>query len=175
VAAVVTGLVALLVAFFGLQGSAGPLAGHASAARVAGFGAGMVAFLILGILARTGGWLQPSISQRVEAYRTAGYPDPVALDVALYEHVGLLSGGLKGVTAPAGPTQGSGILFSDGADPNCSALAGDRFARAGDRAEAMRQTGGAWAAVGTVAAGLDPAEGASLTAAAWELACRPRG
>ena len=174
VAAVVTALVALLVAFFGLQGSAGPLKANASAARVAGFGVGMLAFLILGVLARTGGWLQPSISQRVGAYQAAGYADPLAHDLALYEHLGLLTGSLKGQSAPEAPVPGSGILFSDKADPNCGALAATRFDQPADRIEAMRQTGADWAAVGAAAAALAPAEGAALADAAWGLACRPR-
>ena len=173
VGAVVTALVALLVAFFGLQGSAGPLKANASAARVAGFGGGMLLFVVLGVLARAGGWLQPGIETRVLHYEAAGYAAPLARDIALYEHTGLLTGTLKDNKPEATPPRGAGLLFSDEADPNCAVLSASMFQSPEARLQAMQQSGGAWQTVGEAAAGLAPAKGSALAEAAWQLACRP--
>ncbi len=171
VGAVVTALVALLVAFFGLQGSAGPLKANASASRVAGFGGGMLLFLILGVLARAGGWLEPSMADRVKAYEVAGYSPELSREVALFDQSNLLTGSLKDQTPGEMPGKRSGILFSDGDDPSCAVLAQTLFDTPAARLTAMQQSGGAWKTVGELGAQLGPDKGAALAEAAWQLAC----
>lgn len=173
VGAVVTAILAVLVAFFGLQGSAGPLKAEASAARVAGFALAMAATLVLGVLARTHGWLQPTVAQRVSAYENAGFPADRARELALFAHAGLLTGSLSGQTAPDRPTPGSGMLFSEEAAADCTALAAEQFDTPDQRLQAMTDSGGAWERVAAAARAAPPPERAAIAQAGWRLACRP--
>jgi len=171
VGAVVTALIALLVTFFGLQASDAKLSAKASAARIGGFGLGMSVLLVVGVLARSHGWLQPSIGDRVDHYVGAGFAPAIALDLALFDQSGLLTGSLAGQTAPERPTATSGLLFTDKGDPNCTTLAADRFDHPEDRFKAMQQAGGEWAVVGKRAAAAGGQTGTRLAEAGWLLAC----
>jgi hypothetical protein len=171
VVGVVTALVALPVAFFGLSGGVGTLKAHASAARVVGFGAGMLAFLVLGVLARTHNWLQPGIGERVTVYEAARYPADVARELALYEHLGFRSGMLKELT-PSNTPVGAGMLFSDSGGSECALLAAERFGQAGYRVQAMQRSPGEWKVVGDAASRLPAEQAAELMDAAWTLGCR---
>lgn len=173
VGAVVTALVALLVAFFGLEGSAGPLKANASARRVAGFGLGMALFVVLGVLARAGGWLQPGISDRVQAYEAAGYNAALAHELALYDHNGLLTGSLTKQKPPETASRREGLLFADEGDPGCAVLDGALFDTPEARLNAARQSGGAWERLARDAGELGPAKGAAVFESAWQLACSP--
>lgn len=171
VASAVGALLALLVTFFGFVQTNGTMATRTSGARLAGFGLAMAAALIGGIALRSHGALGPSFADRVARFAVEGMPRDRALDLAIYEHLGLRMGQLAQVEAPKVAPAGSPYAFSDAGDPACAMLDADRYADVKARLVAMQSRGGAWAAVARFGVDLPADQARALADAAFALRC----
>ncbi len=171
VASAVGALLALLVTFFGFVQTNGTMATRTSGARLAGFGLAMAAALIGGIALRSHGALGPSFADRVARFAVEGMPRDRALDLAIYEHLGLRMGQLAQVEAPKVAPAGSPYAFSGAGDPACAMLDADRYADVKARLVAMQSRGGAWAAVARFGVDLPADQARALADAAFALRC----
>jgi hypothetical protein len=171
VASAVGALLALLVTFFGFVQTNGTMATRTSGARLAGFGLAMAAALVGGIALRSHGALGPSFADRVASFAVEGMPRERALDLAVYEQLGLRMGQLAQVEAPKAAPAASPYAFSGAGDPSCAMLDADRYAEVKARLAAMQSRGGAWAAVARFGADLPQAQASALADAAFALRC----
>lgn len=176
VAGVVTGLVAILGALFGLRSEAasGPLPGG-NAGRVAGFAVAGTLAVVVGLVARTHGWLEPSPAHIRERWQAAGFSENDARDLAAFERLGLVPAGRQAGEAKTAAAR-TGALFANAADNDaCDALLARSYGSAAAMAGAMQAEGGVWAKLAaSVAADLDDAARlAALKAAVSALCERP--
>ena len=149
VASASAAILALLVTFFGFGGTVGALQPKVSAARVLGFGILMSAGLIGGIVLRAEGTLGPSFKQRVGRFEMKELPKNRAIELAIFEHSGLLTGSLANVSKPEKAPATSAYAFAsegDGPDPACGGIT--ILPGTAAKVDAMTNEGGDWAVFG---------------------------
>ncbi len=176
VAGVVTGLVTILGTLFGLrsESAAGPISGG-NGGRVAGFAVTGTLAVLVGLVARTHGWLEPSPAHIRDRWVAAGFEEGEASALAAFQRLGLVPAGRQTGEAKTA-NAGTGALFADPADNDaCDALLARPYGSAAAMAGAMQAEGGVWARLaGSVATGLDDAPRlAALKAAISALCQRP--
>ena len=169
-AAVASGLVALLAAFFGLAKDA-PTGASDWLQRVIGFGVVGIIASLLGLQLRVSDAFAPSVDHG-PGLTTAGFDKPEALAIVRYRRFGVTP-----AAATSGPADAvragavrSTVLFGASAQ-TCSELEPRRFASVDETLATFARRGGSWAAVASVAGPLDAAGRARLVEAAWKLAC----
>jgi hypothetical protein len=172
VAGVVTGLVGLLGTILGLRSedAAGPLPGG-NAARVGGFAVAMAVILVLALLVRTHGLLEPSPAERAAAWAEAGFSAKEAAEIVVFERTGLLP---KNRTAGAavGTKGGTGALFGADSAEICDTLLSRNYGAAQALDGALRAEGGPWEALAaSVSNSLNDAERLRGLRGALEAAC----
>lgn len=174
VASAAAAILALLVTFFGFGGSVGALRVRVSAARVLGFGIAMALFLVGGIMLRAHETLGPSFAERVDRFVAGGIDKERARDLAIYQHLGLRTGHLAELEAPATVPATSPYAFSlteDRADPNCAALDSRYLSNPTERLRAMAQSPEPWASAGRSGLERPAAEHASIAEEAFRSRC----
>jgi hypothetical protein len=175
-AAVASGLVAILAAFFGLAKDA-PTSAPDWLQRVIGFGLVGIVALLVGLHLRVTDSFAPSLAREVQELTAAGFDKPDALTVVRFRRFGLLpSGPVTGTPLPAGAgVKGtadtrSTVLFGASAQ-TCAELDPRRFANPDEALAAFTRRGGAWGALTPLATPLDGAARQRLVNVAWKLAC----
>lgn|GEM_PF-1101729 len=145
VAGVASGLVALLGALFGLRSEAapGPLPGG-NGARVAGFAAAGILAVLLGLAARTHGWLEPSPAETRERWVAAGFTAENARALTAFRHLGLVPAGRTAGEAKTANARTGALFANPGDNAACDALTARRYETASALAGAMRAEGGVW-------------------------------
>lgn len=175
-AAVASGLVAILAAFFGLAKDA-PSGAPDWLQRVIGFGlVGMVALLV-GLHLRVTDSFGPSLGREVQELVAAGFDKPDALTIVRFRRFGLVPGGMPArsshepaALATSAPSARSTVLFGASAQ-TCAELDPRRFADPNEALAAFTRRGGAWGAVTPLTAPLDGGARQRLVEVAWKLAC----
>lgn len=174
-AAVASGLVAILAAFFGLAKDA-PTSAPDWLQRVIGFGLVGIVALLFGLQLRVMDAFAPSMVREVQELTAAGFDKADALTVVRYRRFGLLPGGP--VTGPAlvagtgakGTDPRSTVLFGASAQ-TCAELDPRRFSDANEALAAFTRRGGTWAALPPLVAPLNNAARGRMIDVAWRLAC----
>ena len=145
VAGAITAMVALIGTILGLrsESAAGPIPGG-NGGRVAGFALAASLALVLGVMARTHGMLEPSPAFVRDQWVQAGFPPDAARDLAAFQRLGLVP---KGQTAGEGRTSkaGTGALYASGVtDDACDALQNRSYGTLAALKSALQAEGGLW-------------------------------
>jgi hypothetical protein len=105
-ASVVSGLVAIPAAFFGLAKDS-PTSAPEWLQRVIGFGVLGIVALLFGLHLRVADYFAPSLSGEVQALTSAGFDKPEALALVRFRRFGLLPSGATTASCPKSRSAGS--------------------------------------------------------------------
>lgn len=176
VGSVLTALLALLGAFFGLSGagkrgsgSSAPAPNTPGNVRLICFSAAAVLATLGGLVLRTGGHLSPSLQERQAAWQTLAFTEREAGQLVAFETLGLNFFADTSLGAVPRPDLHSS-LFADRPD-YCTSLARSRFASDEIWLRALAASGGAWQAVSENLSGLAPSARLQAVQAIWRLPC----
>jgi hypothetical protein len=191
VGAVISGLVALLATYLGLNGSALPKKPGERAkslsevsrshVRIACFSAGAIIGVLLGVVLRTHDALGISKADRLKEWRNLGLSDHEARHLVVLGELGLVpktwppsSDSTPIDVSPDGKENRRTRvteLYGATAD-ECRQLRPDQFSSPAETVNAWKLQGGKWAEAGNVVASTSPETQASAAQAIWDLACK---
>jgi hypothetical protein len=164
-------LTALLAAFFGLAKTSDQLqASMLRAIRIAGFSLACTLGVILGLTARTHGWLSASIQSQVNDWKAAGASPSDALAYVAYQQLGIVPAKMSVSTIPAASRSETGLFANHGIQ-NCSDLLNARYDSATLRVQAMQQAGGSWAVFANSLATVPADQVGRVADAGYQLVC----
>ena len=146
VGAVLAGLLGLIGALLGLGKVDIGILRSGNSDRIIGFGAGAVIAVAGGLYIRANDLLSPTAQELVEDWKDAGVGGELAIDLAIYQKLGLSRGGLKPTTG-AKATHTSSVLFAGEDGGACDRLDNPVYTDPAVLAEAMRIEGTEWAAL----------------------------
>ncbi|WP_027132923.1 hypothetical protein [Geminicoccus roseus] len=173
VGSVLTALLALLGAYFGLAGGRRPAEAapqaHPRSIRMIAFSMGAVLATLGGLYLRTGDRLSPSLKERQAAWRELAFSEREAAQLVALETVGLNLFQDATVAAVPNPARQSS-LFGDRLEA-CTSLPPRRFADEQAWVAALSASSAAWRQVAQALAPLDPARQAAAMQAVWRLQC----
>jgi hypothetical protein len=166
VAGVISALVGLLVAFFGLLEKSSP--DGMKTLRIASFAVLCFAGVVLGIVSRAHEWFSPSVHTRIQKWVGAGYSPEEARALTAYESLGVVPKGQSVVEAPK--ALGS-LLFSDKNFSECDNLMPSHYRSGSDQVAAMQEAGPQWKALADSIYELNATTQEAVVKAAYRLAC----
>jgi len=145
VAGVVTALVALVGTVLGLrsESATGPVPGGNNG-RVAGFALAASLTLLLAVMARTHGILEPSPSFVRDQWVQAGFAPDAARDLAAFQRLGLVPNGQKTGEAKTSKAGTGGLYAAGVTDDACDALQSRTYGTLAALTSALRAEGGVW-------------------------------
>ena len=137
----------VLATVLGLRSEdAGGLLPGGNGARIGGFAVGMAIALMVGVVIRTHGMLEPSPSERAAAWVEAGLSEMDAVQLVAFERTGLIPAG-RTVGKAAGSVASTGALFSAESLALCDTLMSRNYGSAAILDSALRAETDEWAAV----------------------------
>lgn len=183
VGAVLTGLIALLVTFFGFRNTDTSTTANGNAATstqpradnihrtltVAGFGLFGVVGALLGIFLRAHDALSLTPSERVARWSEAGFDTTRARALTAFQITGIVPSGST-VGSPTSE-KGSNTVLLNTQREECDQIDAESLADAGGMRSAFIEAEGEWGSFARSVEGLPSERQRQLMLAAWHLAC----
>ena len=173
VGAAVGALTAVLGAFFGLAGGKDDTpAPSGRPLRIAAFALFCIAGIFLGIQARTSGILSPSHQESLDRWKAIGVAPETALDLVMFERLGLVPQGYDSVAQPQSLRQEMSALFAGEAAEACGNLDNPLYQDTQALLGAMAAEGGEWKSLAETVRNHDPTVPVEILISVVRLVCR---
>lgn len=145
VGSALSAILVLLGAAFGLGAAEGGPLRSGRPGRIIGFGCACAAGVVGGVWLRAHSALGPDASAQMETWRDLGASDALALDLVIYQRLGLTPGTLQPAGDGVAARAGASALFSTDAAAACARLDNPIYQEAEALRVAMQDEGGLWA------------------------------